>query len=107
MSLNWNWEDKIGECVYDNGQTSNIYRGNAFMIATTEYPDDTYTLAWFAADKNHMKNLLGLTKGCTNVFMQFGIVEMSLSTKYPETAEMCAMLAKAKMNITIKLGEGY
>lgn len=103
MSLNWQWNDKMGTCTYDGGKKDNLYRGNAFMIAIHEW-DNNYCLAWFAADKKHMQNQLGLTKEFKeNSFADFGIVEFELDTKYPETAEFVKMLAKAKANVTIKL----
>ena len=103
MSLNWQWTDKMGECEYDSGHVSNLYRGNAFVIAVNEFPNDTYSLAWFAADETHIKNQLGLTKGYDNCFKEFGIKSLRLDTKYTETAKLCQMLARSKTPIQITL----
>lgn len=102
MALNWDWDKKMGTCTMDGTELS-LYRGNAFCIALKEYENDTYSLMWFAADKNHMKNMLGLSKGFTNIVEDWGITELRLNTEYKETAEMITLLAKAKMEITIKL----
>lgn len=104
MSLNWQWSDKMGECVYNNGYKSNLYRGNALTIAINENDkDNTYTLAWFAADEAHLKNMLGLTKGYDNVFKEFGIKTLRLNTEYKETQTIIKLLAKAKVPVTIEL----
>lgn len=103
MALNWDWNDKMGICTYENGHTSQLYRGNAFIIAINEYEDEAYTLAWFASDANHMKNMLGLTKEYDNIFTDYGIVSFSLDTRYKETAQLIQMLAKARMKISIEL----
>lgn len=102
MSLNWQWSDKMGECTHSNGLKTNLYRGNAFTIALYE-KDNTYSLSWFAADEAHMKNMLGLTKGYDNCFIDFGITEMRLNTKYKETAKLVQMLAKSRTPITVTL----
>lgn len=102
MSLNWQWTDKMGTCTFADGSQCNIYRGNAFMIAIYE-TDKTYSLVWFAADKNHMKNLLGLNKDFNNCFEDWKITEMSLDTKYKETKEFLQMACAAKLKITINL----
>lgn len=46
MSLNWKWDDKMGECFYEDGRKDNLYQGNAFVIAIHEFENDTYQLAW-------------------------------------------------------------
>ena len=102
MSLNWKWEDKMGTCTYENGQKNNLYRGNAFTIAVYE-DSEYYNLVWFAADENHMKNMLGLNKGYENIMKNWGITELELNTEYKETVKIVNLMAKAKMKITIKL----
>lgn len=110
MSLNWEWSDKMGECIYDSSRQSaehpfvcNLYRGNAQIIAVNEFPDGTYSLAWFSADKQHLRNMLGLTKGHQNVFKDFEITKMRLNTRYKEVATIVSDFAKAKLPITIEL----
>lgn len=103
MSLNWQWSDKMGECTYSNGHKSNLYRGNCFMIAVNEFDNGTYNLAWFAADEQHLKNQLGLTKGYDGCFHDFGIVEMKLDTKYKEVAKFLNLIARAHACVKIEL----
>lgn len=103
MSLNWDWKDKMGKCIYANGAQCNLYRGNALAIAICEYDDDNYQLAWFACDEAHMKNMLGLTKGHVNVFDGFGIVKIRLDLNHPGTAKLVNLLVKAKTRIPIEL----
>lgn len=103
MSLNWQWNDKMGECIYDNGHTANLYRGNALTIAINEFEDKTYSLAWFACDTDHMKNMLGLNKGTDNCFKNFGIDTLKLNTKYKETETIIKLLAKSRTPIKIEL----
>lgn len=102
MSLNWKREDKMGTCTYEDGTKCNLYRGNAFTIAIYEN-NEYYNLAWFAADENHMKNMLGLNKGHSNIMKDWGIAELELNTEYKETIKIVNLMAKAKMKITIKL----
>lgn len=102
MSLNWKWEDKMGACTYEDGKKCNLYRGNAFVIAIYE-DSGYYNLEWFAADENHMKNMLGLNKGYENIMKKWGITEIELNTEYKETVKIVNLMARAKMNITIKL----
>lgn len=103
MALHWQWNDKMGVSVDKNGYIANLYRGNAFVIAVYENDDDTYSLAWFAADEAHMKALLGLTKDHTNIFADWGITQLKLDTRYKETAKLVQMLAKSKTPIRIEL----
>ena len=72
MSLNWKWDEKCGEATFtdtyagDNRTyTVNLYEGNAYLIFINEYTEDgvdKYSLSTFWADKEHMKNCLGLNK---------------------------------------------
>lgn len=73
MSLRWDWNAKCGEAVFRqeiNGEepqefTVNLYKGNACLIMIYEYTEngtDKYSLYSFWADKEHMKNCLGLNK---------------------------------------------
>lgn len=112
MSLNWQWSDKMGSFEIKSEHPEahkiehNIYQGNALMIATHENTEtDEYTLSWFAADKDHLKNMLGLnTKGgYEECFSTFGITKLRLNTRYPSVAWIVQQMAKAKLNITIEL----
>ena len=74
MSLNWNWNEKVGEIIFtqkidgvEKNYTSNLYNGNACLIMVYEYTDpeskvDRYSLTGFFADKVHMKRCLGIDK---------------------------------------------
>lgn len=106
MSLNWEWNDKMGECTYANGAQCNIYGGNALAIAVAEYEDNTYQLAWFASDEAHMKNMLGLTKGYDNCFKGFGICKIRLDVNHPKSAKLAQLIAKSKTTLTLELYAG-
>ena len=70
MGLNWQWDSKYAVATYmvkpedgtDGEVTRNWYAGNAWMIETVEWPNDTYTVTSFWCDEQHMKNMLGLSK---------------------------------------------
>lgn len=72
MSLNWRWDEKCGEATFEDTYfgdnrvyTVNLYEGNAYLIFINEYTEDgvdKYSLSTFWADKEHMKNCLGLNK---------------------------------------------
>lgn len=62
--LTWQWNQKCGE-IKDRYGVRNLYQGNALLIALTEYrknDTDMYSLYTFFADKEHMKNMFGLSK---------------------------------------------
>lgn len=64
MSLNWNWDNKIGELQLNNyGEqlTISIYKGNAPMIFIREYKKESieyYELYTFFNDIQHIKNII-------------------------------------------------
>lgn len=74
MSLNWNWDKKVGEVTFTQeidgvkkDFISNLYNGNACLIMVYEYTDENdgkekYQLTGFFADKTHMKRCLGIDK---------------------------------------------
>lgn len=110
MALIWQWNDQMGTAKHVEGYTLNLYRGNAFVIALYEWEEEKgdkfYNLHWFAAGEDHMKNMLGLNKGYTNCFKDFGIEEIRLDVNYKETAKLVQMFAKAKLEIKIELYKG-
>ena len=76
MSLNWQWNDKMGEVIYEpecyspeHPYVTNIYQGNALMIWCNEWATDpamprtpsntSYSLGNFCCDMEHFKNMLG------------------------------------------------
>ena len=107
MSLNWTWHDVMGECAYTNGAKSTLYQGNAQIIAINHLPDNMYNLAWFSADKEHLRNMLGLTKSHDGVLDEnrrfFGIETIKLNTAYKSIPDIVKDFAKAKVNINIEL----
>ena len=108
MSLNWQWSDKMGEVIYDDGHTDTLYQGNALMIAVNlhdmEDGSTRYLLSWFVSDKEHLKNLLGLGKtDKTNYLTHWGVKSLRLNTRYKSVPKIVETLAKAKTNITIEL----
>lgn len=108
MAITWDWTDKMGECEMQ-GKKLNLYRGNAFCIALNEFTNEEgteqYYMEWFAADEEHMKNMLGLKKDYDNIMEDWGITAIRLDTRYKETAKMVQLFARARMNITIELYE--
>ena len=85
MALQWHWNEKIGEAVFDNiylsdptkEATINLYEGNALLIMINEYKDkktgnDMYDLFGFFSDKTHMNRCLGLVKGYDNIYASYG-----------------------------------
>ena len=108
MSLNWQWSDKMGEVVYEDGHTDTLYQGNALMISVNHYEvadgSKYYQLAWFVSDKEHLKNLLGLGKtDKTNYLPVWGVKSLRLNTRYKSVPEIVKALAKAKTNISIEM----
>lgn len=85
MALQWHWNEKVGEAVFDNiylsdptkEVTINLYEGNALLIMINEYKDketgnDMYDLFGFFSDKTHMNRCLGLVKGYDNIYASHG-----------------------------------
>lgn len=72
MAIQWKWNEKCGEAtfvdIYDGDNrtsTTNLYVGNAYLIFINEWEENgqnMYSLSTFWADKEHMKNCLGLNK---------------------------------------------
>ena len=73
--LRWDFDRKCGELdILAKGvkpYTLNLYQGNAYLIMVHEYEENGkkyYELYSFFADKDHMNNCLGITKGHDNIF---------------------------------------
>jgi hypothetical protein len=124
MSLNWQWNDKMGEVIFTDDcytpghpYVTNIYQGNALMIWCNEWatnpacpltPDNTsYSLHSFCANLDHLRNMLGLNAkkgyGTENYFNGYNIKLLRLNTKYKSVPKIVAEFAKAHTNITIEL----
>ena len=114
MALNWNWEDKIGTIDIfnvDEVRTYSLYQGNAFLIMLWEYEEngkEMWSMHSFFVDKEHAKNMLGLSKGFdTNAMNEerYCIKKIRLNkTKYRYTKDLVDMLLKADFkDITIEI----
>ena len=123
MSLNWQWNDKMGEVIYNpipatsaeatprpRPYVTNIYQGNALMIWVNEDPEGkTYSLNNFCADMEHFKNMLGLNakKGYsdTNLFDEWckDVQVIRLNTRYKSVPKIVEAFARAKTPVTIEL----
>lgn len=119
MALLWNWNSKCGEATFmdtyngDNRTyTVNLYEGNAYLIFIREYEEDgksMYNLSTFWADKEHMKNCLGLNKKggyTTNIHNEeYGrLVKMKINKKKcRHVKEIVAALVQAFDNIDIEI----
>lgn len=116
MALNWRWEDKCGEAtivdIENREHTLNLYEGNAFLIFLREYEEDghnMYSLWSFWADKEHMKNCLGLNKkkGYTSNIYEYGsskIVKMRFNKdKCRYLKDITTALVQAFDNINIEI----
>ena len=119
MALHWQWNEKCGEAVIGRepgGQyeefTVSLYQGNAFLIMLCEWEDHGEKLwsMWnFFADRQHMKNCLGLNRkdGFTNNL--FNDPRQTIKSirinkkKYRYTKDLVAALAQAFDSITIEL----
>ena len=76
MAIRWDWKEKCGEATFldrlhkageeDKEFTVSLYTGNCTLIMLYEWKDKDGETLWnmfsFWADKNHMKNCLGLNK---------------------------------------------
>lgn len=116
MSLNWGWDDKIGEATVEqtfNGETKtftkSLYEGNAFLIFITEWKEneeDMYSLYSFFADEAHAKNCLGLTKNHNNIFAEGcdKLTKISINKeKSRNWKKIVTLFAQAFDNIEIKI----
>jgi hypothetical protein len=73
MALHWQWDEKCGEATLvqmypdeeDREFKLGLYTGNACLIMLSEWEEDgesMWNMFSFWADKDHMKNCLGLNK---------------------------------------------
>lgn len=118
MALQWHWDKKIGEAVFDNiylsdptkELTINLYEGNALLIMIHEYKDketnkDMYDMFGFFVDKQHMNNCLGLTKGHDNIYASHGRLKRISFNKVKSRnyKQIIPALIKAFDDIEIKI----
>lgn len=114
MSLNWSWNEKCGEAVFeqhDKEFTVNLYQGNAYLIFLYEYKDketghDMYNLWTFWADKTHAKRCLGLEKGYENLYSDARdkLKKIRINkAKCSKASEIVGLLVKAFDDLVIEI----
>lgn len=101
MALGWDWNKKMGEIIHEDGSKVDLYQGNAYFIGTMDLPEGRYQLVYFAADKEHLKNMLGLTKGYDNMIKDWGIKTIKLNLEYKTVPELVSLLLKAGLELEI------
>lgn len=115
MSLNWNFDEKIGEISIhqcfkglEQDYSVNLYQGNAFLIGVYE-TDNEYTLNMFFADETHMKRCFGIDKKYStfgeNMYLD-GIdrwQKVRISRKYKYLKKFVSALVEAFPEITIEI----
>ena len=85
MAIRWDFKEKCGQVVDHDGNVHNWYEGNALMVITNEWKEgdsELYSMWCFFADKDHLKNCCGLTKGHENIFEGEEWQELTIDTKY-------------------------
>ena len=89
MALHWQWSEKIGKAFFRDERgierQYNLYQGNAYLIFLDEYEENGkgyYALYCFFADKDHMNNCLGLSKGSTPIFYDNVPYRIDLESSY-------------------------
>ncbi len=116
MALHWNWNDKCGEAVIQQGEriiTLNLYEGNAFLIflyeSKKENGEDVWQMFDFWADRQDMRNYLGLNKKdgySENKFDEPGrkLIKIRINkAKYRQTKNLVSALTMAFSDLTIEL----
>lgn len=83
MALRWDFNEPGGTITFKNGDVYSWYEGNCLVICLNEFTDEDgighYSLQFFFADLEHMKNCCGLTKGHENIFSDNPITEMVIN----------------------------
>lgn len=114
MSLNWSWNEKCGEAVFEQRGKEfaiNLYQGNAYLIFLYEFKDketgnDMYNLWTFWADKVHAKRCLGLEKGYENLYNdeRDKLKKIRINkAKYSKASELVGLLVKAFDDLVIEI----
>lgn len=119
MALNWKWSEKVGEAdIQQKGIefTCSLYQGNAYLIFLYEWEEDgqnLYQMHSFWADKDHMKNMLGLNPKNGFSVNEFNLeserlVAIRINRKMRYTKEIVTSLVQAFDNLKIELvGDAY
>lgn len=109
MSLRWDWNEKVGELILENGTVIDLYNGNAYLIMIREYQEDgkdMYQMWSFWADKQHMKNCLGLNKRghfTENLFEDCHIAKFRFSKACRNLKDIMSALVDAFDNINMEV----
>lgn len=107
MALTWKFDEKKGEVELANGQVIDLYEGNAYLIGIMNLPEDQYTLAFFATDRRHFQNCLGINKGYTeNIYAREGQnnwKKIKIDKNWTGGTNIVQDIMKAKMQITIEI----
>ena len=119
MALRWSWKEKCGTALavwYDGDErkTGNLslYQGNAELIFLWE-SGESYTMFSFWADRDHMKNCLGLTKGNSNIYSddsgnRVKIIEFTFyKNRIRDLPQIVTAIVKAFPRISINIEEAY
>lgn len=94
MALRWDFKtDFIGTATDGRDYTFNLYDGNALVIMVYE-TEKQYNLMWFAADEEHLKNMLA-DEDCRD-----DIAKLSLTIK-------AEALKRSKVKTLVKLLMGH
>lgn len=112
MALQWNFDQVSGTITY-GGKTFRWFQGNARMIILNEFQEngkEMYNLDGFAFDDEHLKNMLGITKGHTNIYIDFGtpVTQLTVYRKYvTDWEKLIKIFIKAfpEIEITLKYVE--
>lgn len=119
MALHWNWKEKCGTVLvswYDGNDERrtgdlSMYQGNAELIFLWENVE-TFTMFSFWADREHMKNCLGLTKGNSNIYAddQNGVKFLEFTfykNRMRDLPQIVTAIVKAFPRISINIEEAY
>ena len=112
MALQWDFREKAGtvtESVRGNSFTFPFYEGNALMIVTHEFVDESdgqekYDMRWFFIGVDHAKNCLGLSKGHDNMFGSDGVTNLTIyRANCRQYLKLVELFTKAFPGVTVTL----
>lgn len=85
-----------------------LYQGNAELIFIYE-TEDNYSMVSFWADRDHMKNCLGLNKGTDNIYLDEAGIKIIEFTFYKvmvrDLPQIITAIVKAFPRISINIEE--
>lgn len=122
MSVNWKWEDKIGEVFIEQEKEKGVkhsfkldmYTGNCLAIVLYNYKVkdndngnmvEKYSLYCWFSDMKHLKNCLGLSNQYKdNVLTEIKKVRLNtyyLNDRVPELLKMAYLFTKANIKVEL------